>query len=225
MKEFEFCIIASGLDPESENFEQRFYDAGCDDATIAFQKGRIIVDFTRAAHSIEDAIVSAMKAVQAAGARVERVEPDSLVSLSDIAARSGMSRAAMTQYSKGQRGREFPPPVARVTSDSPLWDWTTVAKWLFHNKKIGREAAIEAEAIRAANAAINMRQTKLQEAVRGSVRSYEKRLGKEAEDCDGAVETAELLKSPANTARLLRSIGDADRGKLKRRDSIEAKRR
>ena len=34
MKKFEFSIIASGLDPAAEDFEQRFYDAGCDDAPI-----------------------------------------------------------------------------------------------------------------------------------------------------------------------------------------------
>lgn len=180
MRNFEFSIIASGLDPESKNFEQRFYDAGCDDATVSFQKGCIIVDFTREANSIDEAIVSAMKGVEAAGARVDRVEPDPLVSLSDIAARTGMSRAAMTQYSKGQRGKQFPAPVARVTSDSPLWDWAAVARWLFQNKKISRDAAIEAEAIRAANAATGARETKLQEIVQRSVRSYEKRLGKNA---------------------------------------------
>jgi hypothetical protein len=180
MKKFEFSVIASGLDPESEDFEQRFYDAGCDDATVSFQKGRIIVDFTREANSIDDALVSAMKGVEAAGARVERVEPDPLVSLSDIAARSDMSRAAMTQYSQGQRGREFPPPVARITSDSPLWDWATVAKWLFQNEKINREAAIEAEAIRAANAAIGTDKTRRQQAVQRCLRSYEASLGKKA---------------------------------------------
>src|SRR5260370_22535316 len=106
------------------------------------------------ADSIDAAIVSAVGSVAAEGAKVDRVEPDLLVSLSDIASRTGMSRAAMTQYSKGQRGKDFPAPVARVTSDSPLWDWATVAKWLFQNEKISRDMAIEAEAVRAANAAI-----------------------------------------------------------------------
>src|SRR5437868_9248195 len=92
VKEFEFCIIASGLDPEEEDFEQRFYDAGCDDATVSFQKGRIILDFTRAANSIDEAIVTAIKAVEVAGARVDRVELDPLVSLSDIAARTGCTQ-------------------------------------------------------------------------------------------------------------------------------------
>ena len=41
MKKHGFTIIASGLDPSSEDFENSFFDAGCDDATIAFVKGAI----------------------------------------------------------------------------------------------------------------------------------------------------------------------------------------
>ncbi len=180
MKTFEFSIIASGLDPEAEDFADRFFKAGCDDATISFQKGHIIVDFARDADSIDAAIVAAVQSVEAAGAKVDRVEPDPLVSLADIASRTGMSRAAMTQYSKGQRGKDFPPPVARVTSDSPLWDWATVAKWLFQHEKISRDTAMEAEAVRAANAAIECHEPKLREAMQGSLQSYEKSLEKEA---------------------------------------------
>lgn len=180
MKKFEFSIIASGLDPEAEDFEQRFYDAGCDDAAIAFQKGHIIVDFTREAKTVSEAIASAVRDVQGAGAHIDRVEPDPLVSLSDIAARSGMTRAAMTQYSKGQRAKDFPAPVARVTTDSPLWDWATVAKWLFHHDKLSRDDAIEAAAVRAANEAIRSRATKLEEALMGSLKTYEKELDRAA---------------------------------------------
>jgi hypothetical protein len=74
MKTYEFSVIASGLDPSADDFEARFFDAGCDDATISFQKGRIIVDFGREADSIELAIVSALECVKAAGATVARVE-------------------------------------------------------------------------------------------------------------------------------------------------------
>jgi hypothetical protein len=102
VKAYEFSIIASGLDPSTDDFEARFYDAGCDDATISFQKGHIIVDFAREADSVDRAIVSAIECVKVAGATVDRVEPDPLVNLSDIAARTGMTRAAMSQYSKGQ---------------------------------------------------------------------------------------------------------------------------
>ena len=43
------------------------------------------------------------------------------------------------------------------------------------------------------------------------------------QDYDGLMETVHLLKSPANAARLLRSIKDADRGKLKKRETVEPK--
>jgi hypothetical protein len=154
MKTYEFSIIASGLDPEAEDFESRFYDAGCDDATISFQRGHIIVDFARKAESIDAAITSAVEAVASAGAKVDRVEPDPLVSLSEIAARTGMTRAAMTQYSKGQRSSGFPPPVAKVTSESPLWDWATTSRWLFDHGKLTSEAVVMAEVVKAANEAI-----------------------------------------------------------------------
>jgi hypothetical protein len=36
----------------------------------------------------------------------------------------------------------------------------------------------------------------------------------EGDDHEGLIETAHLLKSPANAVRLLRSINDADRGEL-----------
>jgi antitoxin YefM len=41
------------------------------------------------------------------------------------------------------------------------------------------------------------------------------------DDYEGLMETVHLLKSPANAARLLRSIKDADRGKLKKREIAE----
>lgn len=150
----EFTIIASGLDPNADDFEARFYDAGCDDATVSFQKGHIIIDFAREADSIEDAIASSLEDVASVGAHIERVEPDPLVSLSDIAARTNMNRASMTQYAKGQRHKDFPSPVAKVTSNSPLWDWAVVARWLFKNNKISRELAVEAVVVKSANDSI-----------------------------------------------------------------------
>lgn len=73
MSKYEFTIIASGLDPQADDFEARFYDAGCDDATISFQKGHIIVDFTREASSIDVAISSAVSQVISTAASVDRV--------------------------------------------------------------------------------------------------------------------------------------------------------
>lgn len=154
METYEFTIIATGLDPHAEDFEGRFFDAGCDDATVAFQKGHILVDFAREATSLEEAISSAVENVKAAGATVERVEPDPLVSLSDMAARSNLSRAAMTNYFKGDRGEGFPAPYARVTTDSPLWDWADASAWLYKHNRISREVALNALVVSQANQVI-----------------------------------------------------------------------
>lgn len=173
---FEFAIIASGLDPEADDVFDRFFDAGCDDATIAFQKGHFIVDFAREAATLEDAIASAIRDVTKAGAKVERIEPDPLVSLSDMAARAGLTRAALTNYFKGHRAEAFPPPVARVTTESPLWDWATVARWMYAHKKLSREEAVAAEIVRAANEAIGKGEARISERLKKKAKEYAKEL-------------------------------------------------
>lgn len=42
------------------------------------------------------------------------------------------------------------------------------------------------------------------------------------EDYEGLMETVHLLKSPANAARLLRSIDEANQGKLREREIIKS---
>ena len=154
MAMLEFVLVGSGVDPQADDFEARFFDAGCDDATIAFQNGRIVADFSRDADSLEGALVSAVHEFRAAGAAVERIEPDPLVSLADMARRSGMSRAAMTNYATGERQSGFPAPIARVSSNSPLWDWAEVAEWLCRHRRLSDEAAQQAAIVRAANEAL-----------------------------------------------------------------------
>ena len=154
MKTYEFSIIASGMDPEADDFEARFYDGGCDDALVAFQKGHIIIDFAREAESVDQAISSAIENVRSVGAVVDRVEPDPLVSLSEISTRVGVSRAAVSHYAKGDRGVSFPPPVAKVTDDRPLWLWSTVAQWFFLREQLPKDALIEALVVNEANNAI-----------------------------------------------------------------------
>lgn len=154
MRPYEFAIVASGLDPQDEDFEARFYRAGCDDATISFQRCRIIADFARKAGSPAEAVVSAIEDVMKAGAAVERVEPDPLVSLTDMASRAALTRAALSLYARGQRARGFPPPVARVTTSSPLWDWAEVSRWLCDHGKLDQEEVALAQLVKAANEAV-----------------------------------------------------------------------
>lgn len=176
MKTFEFSIIASGLDPEANDFADRLFNAGCNDATISFQKGHIILDFAREAESLEEAISSAVENTAKAGATVDRIEPDPLVSLSEIAARSNLTRSAISNYVKGERGKDFPAPVARVTEDSSLYDWATVARWMFENDKIEKQLAVEAEIFRCANEVLHRGQTHLSEPLKKRVREYSEEL-------------------------------------------------
>jgi hypothetical protein len=135
MASFRFAIIAKGLDPHAADFEDRFFEAGCDDATIAFIKGNIVLQFEREARSFTHALASAIRDVSRAGATVVRVEPDDLVSLSDIAERIGTTRASISQHARGVRGRSFPAAIARLTTDMPLWDWVEVARWEYRRKR------------------------------------------------------------------------------------------
>lgn len=153
----EFTIVASGLNAEAGDFEDRLFEAGCDDATIALQKGAIILEFNRKAVSFPEAVASACRDVVSAGATVERVEPDHLVSLSDIADRAGLTRQAAALYSVGERGVGFPHPIARVTSKTPLWDWSEVAEWLHAHGRLDQCAVQEARVVRAANLALGHR--------------------------------------------------------------------
>ena len=157
MKTHAFAIIASGLNPNDEDFEDRLFEAGCDDTTISFQKGMIIIEFAREAATFSKALISACSDVRRSGAKIERIEPDYLVSLSDIAERTGLSRAAISLYCKGERAEGFPTPVARVTSESPLWDWVDVARWMCERKKVSLETVIQARMVREANLVTELR--------------------------------------------------------------------
>jgi predicted DNA-binding transcriptional regulator AlpA len=147
----EFSVIATGLDPTDPAFERRFFEAGCEDAMVSFQRGHIIVDFAREAVSIIDALHSAQRDVERAGAVVERIEPDPLVSLSDMAERTGMTRQAITNYASGQRREDFPAPIARVTSTSPLWDWAEAAAWFGQLGVLPADDVVQARAVADAN--------------------------------------------------------------------------
>lgn len=158
MAEHGFTLVASGLSPQDDDFEERLFAAGCDDATVSFSRGRTILDFAREGKNFVQALVSAVESVEAAGGRIERIEPDPLVSASDIARRTNLTRAAVSNYAKGARLGNlpaFPPPYARVSGDNPLWDWGEVAAWLHRCQKLAApEASVEARLISLANRAL-----------------------------------------------------------------------
>ncbi len=154
MSEHEFAFVVSGVDPHADDFADRFHNAGCDDATLMLVNGLVAVCFNREADNYIHAVLSAHGNILKTGARIERFEPDFLVSKAEIAKRANLSRSAITQYVNGERGAAFPAPHARITSASPLWDWVEVSGWLHINKILPSEAVVEARISRAINWAV-----------------------------------------------------------------------
>lgn len=154
MRTYEFTILATGMNPENDDFEDRLFQSGLDDATASTHKGLIVLDVAREAPTFADAVASACLDVCRAGARIVRIEPDHLVTQADVAERAGLSRAAVSLYRRGDRGDRFPHPIAKVTSDSPLWDWAEVSRWLCTRKQVTNETVLQALVIREANRAI-----------------------------------------------------------------------
>jgi hypothetical protein len=151
MKAYEFTFIVSGIDPEASDLEDRFFEAGCDDATLALMKGVLAVSFDREADSYVQAIASAYHDILKVGVTIERFEPDFLVSATEIAERSALTRAAISNYVRGLRGDGFPAPVARITSESPLWDWVDVAGWLHNKGQVQHDVVVDAGIARSVN--------------------------------------------------------------------------
>jgi len=134
MENFNFLFVIDGLDAAADDLEARLYEAGCSDALIGVRKGVVTLDFDREAKNFAQALVSAIDDVRRAGGKVVSVEPDPLVTLSDIAARAELSKQAISHYINAERGPGgFPAPSRRVSTDSPLWEWMEVAHWLYKN--------------------------------------------------------------------------------------------
>ncbi len=125
------------LDRELTDEEvEALYEVGCGDAGVETGPLGTVLDFTRDAPSLAEALVSAVRDVEKVpGLRVVGVACDSMVTLAQIAERAAVSREAVRLWATGQRRQGgFPPPVVITPAGEKLWDWQPVATWLLdHN--------------------------------------------------------------------------------------------
>lgn len=70
-----FVAEISGFVPETPNFENAFYEAGCDDALIVVVNDKLRLDFDREASSYQEAVDSARRDIEKAGAHVLSIRP------------------------------------------------------------------------------------------------------------------------------------------------------
>ena len=70
---YRFTIEVSGIDPDQEGLEDRFYGNGVDDALIYLSNGHLFLAFDREAWNAEAAIQSATRDIVERGGGVARV--------------------------------------------------------------------------------------------------------------------------------------------------------
>ncbi|HLB56490.1 MAG TPA: hypothetical protein VJK30_04095 [Coxiellaceae bacterium] len=144
---YSFMLVLSGVNDKTKNLEDVLYAAGCDDALINFRNGTAYLDFDRQAFSFEDAVISAIKAVEntSLNIKVMSVAPDYYVSESEVAERLHLKRQTVSLWFKGERHAKnhFPAPAIKLTAKSPLWRWYDVLEWLYQQKKIENSELLE----------------------------------------------------------------------------------
>lgn len=144
---YSFTLVLTNVTQHTPGLEDSLYESGCDDALINFRNKTVYLDFDREADSLEDAVMSAIQAVESSsvGAKVASVTPEDLVTESDIAKRLNKNRQLISLWVKGERRTKnpFPNPAMKLTEKSPFWHWHQIAKWLYDNKLLTRKEAVE----------------------------------------------------------------------------------
>lgn len=134
--DYEFVLILSGISAITDEVADALYEAGCDDALLALQCGRVTLDFTRRAGSMREAILGAIRDVRrnTLGVDVVGLDTCNTVSQAEIARKMGVTRQAVGLWIAEKRGPGgFPPPSCHLTDGHPLWAWSEVAFWASRN--------------------------------------------------------------------------------------------
>ena len=111
---------------------EALYEAGCDDAGVETGPLGTLIQFEREAPTLAQAITSAVRDIdEVPGLRAVGVACDNMVTLLDIANRSGRTREAVRLWASGDRGPGgFPAPQMITTGGERVWDWEQVDVWL-----------------------------------------------------------------------------------------------
>ena len=121
MYTYDFTLIVEGTDFVDDDIVNAAYEAGCDDALLGYTSGVPCADFAREAASLEEAALSAIADIESVdGIEVIRIADAGLVSIADIAARTGRTRESVRLLFEGKRGPGgFPAPVTDPPRRSP----------------------------------------------------------------------------------------------------------
>lgn len=155
-----FSLLIHGIDVLSDDDFDALYAAGCNDALFGVRQGMQFAEFARREDTLAAAVGSAISQVESAvpGARVMRVEPDDLVTLTEIAQRVGRTKESVRLLSEGRRGPGgFPTPIAWIAARQRVWQWSDIATWFA--ERLGKDlpTAPAADFVAALNGALEVR--------------------------------------------------------------------
>jgi hypothetical protein len=121
----------------------------CGDGQLSGDERGGTIAFSREARNATEAILSAIDDSERSGLSVTGVMED-LVTIDDIAEKTGRSAQAVGHWTTGQRGPgSFPAPVIHRSSRIKLYSWAQASCWL-SDAGLGRVDSIAAEVATAA---------------------------------------------------------------------------
>lgn len=125
MRTYEFTFVVDH--PLTDEEIDALFDRA-DDVTPEQDQHRMLLGFDREAESLAAALVSALGDVEAAGLTVGSVRSEDLVTLREIAARTGRSYEGVRMLALGRRGPGgFPSPLE--SAGWALYSWAQVRPW------------------------------------------------------------------------------------------------
>ena len=129
MSTYHFTIVVRDAYVDMPDIEDTFYEAGCDDALLCHYNDTVYLEFDREADNAEQAIKSALENIRSLGFKQLVVQEGGVSTLSEMAERAGLTRAALSQYAKSKRGcGDFPKPVYGVATGSALYSWAKIGR-------------------------------------------------------------------------------------------------
>ncbi|MGQ0773120.1 MAG: hypothetical protein ACT4NY_01655 [Pseudonocardiales bacterium] len=132
MTDWEFTLVLAGADITDDATSDALYAATDGDIELSVIDGVPYTSFTRTGNSYQRAVLDAVKQVENAevGVHVVRIQTDELLTISEIAYRTGRTPESIRLLISGERGPgNFPGTESRPGARNRLWRWSTAVEW------------------------------------------------------------------------------------------------
>jgi len=151
MHDYAFIVHLDRVPSDEE--ADRIYEAGLDDGNIEDGNGRASISVARSAESLDEAILSVLENVHAAGFLAVSIANEDLVGLPTIARRLGISHEWARLLATGARGPGgFPQPIT-----GNLFSWAAVRNWYANYQGVSADVDVEADTLAAADLMVRAR--------------------------------------------------------------------